>query len=448
MLPARASAVPTALTGSGAGTDGARPAATRLRMWSGLLARFLSLETLIQLMGFAASVLLVRALPKPEYALFTIANTMQHTMNVLADIGISAGLTAIGGRVWHDRARFGQLLHTAMRLRRLFALWVIVVVTPILAWLLASSGASPSVTAWLCGAVFLGLYFQLSVGVLVVAPQLHLEVNRVQNLNLGAAALRLAVIAAAYFVFLNAVVAILAAAVSFALQEVLLRRLLPRFADTSAPVNRNDRREMLQLVRQQAPNAIYYCLQSQLAVWLISIFGNSNGVADIGALGRLGMIFVMAGSVLMNIVLPRFAREQEPRRVWQRYWQILGVYCGCSAVLVMVAALFPDALLWILGPKYAHLRAELFLMVLNAVLGGILGTAYQLNLTRGWIVPPWLLIPIGLATEISLILMLDMSQVRDVLLMGSLATIPGFFVVFWRTRKGLRESEAQLHPHG
>src|ERR1051325_3924323 len=94
----------------------------KLLAWTKLLTRFLTLEALVQALGFAAGIILVRVLPKADYGLFTIANTMQQTMNLLADNGISSGLSAIGGRVWHDPFRFGQLLHTAMRLRRLLAL--------------------------------------------------------------------------------------------------------------------------------------------------------------------------------------------------------------------------------------------------------------------------------------------------------------------------------------
>jgi hypothetical protein len=73
---------------------------------------------LVQLIGFAAGILLVRQLDQHEYALFTIANTMQGTINVLADIGISIGLISIGGRVWQDRNRFGELISTGLKLRR------------------------------------------------------------------------------------------------------------------------------------------------------------------------------------------------------------------------------------------------------------------------------------------------------------------------------------------
>jgi O-antigen/teichoic acid export membrane protein len=383
-------------------------------------------------------------LPKAEYAFFTIANTMQQMMNTLADNGISSGLTAIGGRVWDDRSRFGQLLNTAMRLRRLFALIAIVIVTPLLAWMLTQSGATPTQSAWLCGAVLLALYFQLAIGVLIVAPLLHLEVNRVQTLNFWSAALRLVLILGAYALFLNAVVALLAAAVSFAFQEWLLRRWLPRYADTKAPPHAGDRREILTIVKSQAPNAIYYCVQSQLMIWLISIFGSTSAVAEVGALGRLGMICLMIGSVMMNIVMPRFARVQEPRLLWRRYWQIIGATCGMSALLLLLAMAFPQALLWILGSKYAHLESELFLMILGTVLGMLLGTMYQLNLTKGWVVSPWQLIPIGVATEIVLIIVLDLSQVHGVLLMGVFSTIPGFFLNFWRTRQGIREAARML----
>lgn len=420
----------------------------RVREWAGLLTRFLSLEILIQAMSFAAGILIVRALPKAEYAWFTIANTMQQTMNTLADNGISSGLTAIGGRVWNDRSRFGQLLRTAMRLRRVFALLAMLVVMPFLAWLLLGAGAKPAYTTVLCAAVLIGLYFQLTIGVLIVAPRLHYEVRRVQNMNFWSAALRLALILGAYALFLDPLVAIIAGTICFAFQEWLLRRWLSSYVEKDTPPNPAYRREILGIVKHQAPNSIYYCVQSQLMIWLISIFGSASNVAEVGALGRIAMIFTMLGSLMMNVVEPRFARVQEPRLLFRRYWQILAGVGVVSGALLLVTALFPRALLWILGPQYAHLEAELFLMILGAVLGWILGVMYQLNVTKGWIVSPWLLIPIGVVTEAILIILLDLSQVRNVLLMGIYATFPGFLLNYWRTRRGLREAARSVGEEG
>ena len=72
------------------------------------VGRFAWLQMFVQLIGFTTGILLVRRLEQHEYALFTIANTMQGAINVLADIGISIGLISIGGRVWQDSHRFGE----------------------------------------------------------------------------------------------------------------------------------------------------------------------------------------------------------------------------------------------------------------------------------------------------------------------------------------------------
>jgi hypothetical protein len=100
---------------------------------------------------------------------------------------------------------------------------------------------------------------------------------------------------------------------------------------------------------------------------------------------------------------------------------------------------WPEALLWVLGPKYAHLQRELFLMMLSAVMFSILGCMWQLNVARGWIVSPWLMIPTGVAAQVILILLLDVSKVRGVLLLNIYSMVPGFFLNLLRTRQGIRE---------
>ena len=88
------------------------------------------------MIGFATGILLVRRLEQHEYALFTIANTMQGTINILADIGISIGLVSIGGRVWQDRRRLGELVSTGLKLRRKLGTASVLVVTPLLYFML------------------------------------------------------------------------------------------------------------------------------------------------------------------------------------------------------------------------------------------------------------------------------------------------------------------------
>ena len=50
------------------------------------VGRFASVQMLVQLIAFVTGILLVRRMEQREYGLFTVANTMQGTMNVLADV--------------------------------------------------------------------------------------------------------------------------------------------------------------------------------------------------------------------------------------------------------------------------------------------------------------------------------------------------------------------------
>src|SRR6478672_7251244 len=105
-----------------------------------IVGNFALIQAGVQAIGFLSGILLIRRLDQREYAYFTIANTMQGTLNVLADIGISIGLVSIGGRVWHDRYRFGQLIKTARSLRRKLGAIATIVVTPILVIMLVKNG--------------------------------------------------------------------------------------------------------------------------------------------------------------------------------------------------------------------------------------------------------------------------------------------------------------------
>src|SRR5215210_2606985 len=117
-------------------------------------------QVAVQLIGFASGILIVRTLEPREYAYFTIANAMQGTINVLADVGISIGLVSIGGRVWQDRHRFGELISTALHLRRRLGALAVAVVTPFLYLMLVKNGAPAGYALALIGLILVGLVVQ------------------------------------------------------------------------------------------------------------------------------------------------------------------------------------------------------------------------------------------------------------------------------------------------
>ena len=396
--------------------------------WFRLLAGFASAQLVIQILGFLSGILVVRYLSKPDYAWFTIANTLVATMGMLADSGVSGALSAVGGTVWQDDAKFGSLIRTALTLRRKLAIGSVIVVTPVFVWMLAKNHAPAATIAVVVPAALLGLSMQLTAGVLGVVISLRQEIRRMQFLGLAAALLRLVLLAPACLVFMDVRVAVIIGTLAVVLQVWLLRRWVSTSVKLHTPESTDYRSRILAVVKKQAPLTIFYCLQSQMIVWLISIFGSAQRVAEIGALGRFAILFTLISSVMNGIIVPRFVRCQDRSLLRRRYWQVAIGFAFLAGSLVALSAAFPRLLLWVLGAKYANLESEVWLMMLSAASSGTFVCLVSLTYSKGWIMPAAISIPLEIVTQIILVLSFDFSTVRGVLLIGCFTPLPLIFL--------------------
>jgi O-antigen/teichoic acid export membrane protein len=392
-----------------------------------------------QLIAFASGILLVRWLPQREYAYFTIANAMQATLNLLADIGISVGVISIGGRVWQDRHRFGELIITGLHVRRQLAGIAFVIVTPILYFMLVRNGASSLYSLLLVVIVLIGFSIQLSIDVFVVVPRLRSDIARIQIIDSLCAVVRLGLILGLVYIFARAGLAVAIGSAIFFLQYLLLRSYAAKVVDLHSGENPQDRQEIVRLTKKLAPNALFYCLQGQITVFLISFFGQrTTEVAEVGALGRLAMVSAVLMSTLTNILVPAFARCQEKAKLRVLYVLIAGGVALFSLVVLGAAALFPNQFLLILGNRYTHLHRELVLMVAGAVLIAFGSTLWMLNSSKAWINGSWLYIPLTLVTQIAVLPFTDFSSVAGVLTFNLISTVPAVLLNIGLSYRGFR----------
>jgi O-antigen/teichoic acid export membrane protein len=406
-----------------------RPILWRALERARIVGNFAIIQGIAQLIGFASGILIVRTLTQRDYAYFTIANTMQGTMSVLADIGISVGLISIGGRVWQNRHRFSQLINTALALRKYLGGIVILVSAPVLWFLLFRNDAPPLYTVVLVVLVAAAVGAQLSNDVLSVVPRLRSDVARIQKIDFLGAIFRLLALLILMYIYLNAGVAIAIATAVYILQFAMLRGYAKTVIDLDAPENDADRNAMLGFVRKLAGNAIFFCLQGQIAVFLISLFGRrASSVAEVGALGRLAMIFALLSNLLTNVFVPAFARAQTPRRLRWLYAGIVGGVSAFGLSILLGANLFPTEFLLVLGGNYAHLRSELVLMIASAVLSSITATLWALNAARAWVAGSWLYIPLTLVAQIALVPFIDFTSVAGVLTFNLASAVPNLLL--------------------
>jgi O-antigen/teichoic acid export membrane protein len=410
-----------------------------------IVGNFAMIQGVVQALGFVGGILVVRTLEQREYAYFTIANTMQGTINLLADIGISVGLISIGGRVWQDGHRFGELISAALNLRKQLAALVVLAVVPVMYFMLVRNGASISYTVILIALVLVGLVFQLSTGVLAVVPRLRADIGRIQIIDFTVASVRLIALCALIFVFLNAGVAVAVASVISFLQYAMLRHYARRVVDLAAPENTEDRQTIIRLTKNLAANSVFYCFQGQITIFLIGFFAHrTTSIAEVGALGRLAMIFSVLTNVLANVFVPAFARCQDRQKLRRLYIAIIGGVAAFSLAIVAGAWLLPNQFLFVLGNKYAHLQYELLLMVGGAVLGALTGTFWSLNASKAWVAGAWLYIPLTLVTQAALIPYTNFTSVTGVLIFNLLSAIPNLLLNLGMSWRGFRSLQTAV----
>lgn len=403
---------------------GKSPIYHRAIYWFRLISITGTAQVLIQAIGFVSGILIIRLLPTHEYALYTLANTVLGTMTILSDGGISSSVMAQGGGVWQDREKLGTVLSTAFALRRKFAALTLLVAIPFLLYLCSRHNASWLMSVLLLLSIVPAFLTTVSGNLFTVGPSLHQAITSIQKTQIGVSLGRLLLLTLTVFVFPWAFIAILAAGVPQFWANTRLRKLSAVYADSSQKPNKEIGEKMVQAIKRILPGSIYYCLSGQITIWLISIYGTTIAVAQIGALGRISMILSLFNVLFVTLVVPRFARLPSNKTVLlQRYLLIQGVLLLVCLSLLAVVWLFPSQILWILGQDYSNLEIELLLNIMVACLAFISGLSFNLSACRGWIIKPLISIPVTVFAIIVSAALIDISTLQGVLIFSLVVSL-------------------------
>ncbi len=154
----------------------------------------------------------------------------------------------------------------------------------------------------------------------------------------------------------------------------------------------------------------------QITIWLISIFGDTTAIAQVGALGRVSVILTILTSLFSTLFIPRFAREKnEYKRLFKHFVLSLVVLITVCSFVVLCVFLFSSQLLWILGENYKGLDLALTLNVIGSCLALITGILFSLCSSRGWLINPYIYILINIFCIVLGILVFDISNLIGVL---------------------------------
>jgi O-antigen/teichoic acid export membrane protein len=420
------------------------PGIAQLRRWAPLLFQFFSLQVITQLTVTLAGFIVVRSLPVPEFALYTLVTALQAALTVLSDTGVSTILMAKGGQVHGDRGRLAALVASAHFMRRRLELIAIGLSAPLLWIWLGGKGLTVWNLVAIVIVVAIGLHFQIAASVFNSVPLVLLQVRSVQLAQLVGALVRIALVGLAVVIRPTYFAALCANTVGMAVQAWMSRWYAAREIDLRTPPHPGDLSQIRTLVFSQVINSVYYAFSSQITIWVIGLVGTRRLLAEVGALGRLGSIITLAQPAIAMLLVPRLARIGQLHVFIKRYALIVALTFWVGVLAVAFSLLFPGPILALLGQNYSTLNRELPLAIAASATYLFSATIFTMNSSKAWIEGAWVAVPMVIGLQIASAFWFDLATVRGVILFGWVSSLPPILVntaiaitraVRWRARE-------------
>lgn len=395
-----------------------------LRRWVGILSAYFTAQTLTQLLGIAAGLLLINVLPVAEFALYTLALSVTTFFTFASDLGSTTSLVHFFHRAAREGGEFQPYVDAVLSLRRTAFLLGALAVAVAFPWMAAAKGFGLAESLLVTGGIVVSVWFQISASLRVLVLRLGDRYGRSYRAEVAGGGLRLLLVLALIASrLLRAWLAVLASALASAAVARLARpeRETGRAADL-----RPCRRRVLRYLLPTLPSALYFSVQGPLTVWLAATFGGTRTIAEVGALGRLGLLVGIFSSLTGVVFLPRLARITDDRLYLRRFLQFGSLLLALALALFGAATLAPDLFLLLLGPNYRGLDRELLVIVAGSGLTLLDGYVVSVNLARAWTRWQGAVLVLLVVVQAGLVALLPLSTTAGVLsfnLLSGLATL-------------------------
>lgn len=393
-----------------------------------ILGTFATLQVFAQGAQMLTAILVIRTLPKEEYAWYSMVIALQGAMVVFSSSGLSPGMMAMGGPVAKDRENLGRVIVSSLRLRWILGITGGLVGIPAYAYLLHRNGC-PSST----------LVVMLLIAGLMLLQTIRLEIfNFALNINaryslpqIGNLALHVGrglLISLYAFIAKGDPIVYLAISlcVGFFIIEYYLSRQARIHADLSQPSDPEYETRYKSFMANGILPSVSSIFQTQLGTVLIATFGTISSVADLGALTRLGLITAIPMAMIQSILIPRIANQPSQERALAVWVSALFLsITGCSG-FVLAAYLLKDYVYLILGRSYTGVSEFIPIFSVYLSLTVIITTFGSILKSRGWLKHSWMRPIATISAQAMAIPFLDLSTIPGVIYLSCCGGI-GFF---------------------
>ncbi|QNA83247.1 hypothetical protein G4G27_03920 [Sphingomonas sp. So64.6b] len=358
----------------------------RLLSWFRLLFEFGLSSGFAQAIGMISGLVYVRYLPIADYALYALAATTLTFVSISSDLGLGSSITYFWRQARVGGVAFGDYLSGIRRLRFLLFIGVGLIAAVIFP-------AVGSRSHYSLDDLLIALALLLGSAFLLMSAGINLQVMRLlgwfrrsylcdiagQSMRVLAAIVMVLGVSRSYWMALLG--GLVCSAVTFGASSWVLRGQIERQRVAVPGLFKS----IMRYVGPAAPAVLAFALQDSVILWLASRFGGPEVVASVFAVNRITAIVGILSAFSVTVIVPRLAGITDLRRFIRAGWIAKAAMVAVGLCVIAIGATLPGPILWLLGPKYAHLNRELLVALATSAIALVLTLTVLLNRAKGWV---------------------------------------------------------------
>ena len=394
-----------------------------------ILLVYMTGQGLVQFVSLFLGLLVLRWLNVDNYAQFSVAFGFQATMGLLTDLGFAGTIIALVGSRGNDPDVVGSYIRSGRHLRNV----MLACLTPVAAIVYVFIARQhhwdilPSVLLFI--SIIASIYFSGMVSYYGAPLLIRGRLSHFYRHQLTGAVFRLVVTGILYLSGgLNAWTISWTNALGMLLIGWLNARESRPFATLPLHHVPEVTRQMVRYIMPNMPNIIFYALQGQISLFLISFFGQTRSIAEVGALGRLGQIFLLLFGFNSAVIEP-FMAKLPGTRVLRNFLAVFAVASSICTAICLVGFFEPRWLLLLLGARYASLQQETGWLMFGSCIGYLATVIWTVCGARRWLywTTTWVNIGMTVAAQMVFLLLFKVDTTLHVIWFG-VATSTGYLI--------------------
>ena len=388
-----------------------------------LATEYTAAHMFTRLLAAIGGLMLVRLLPVNEYGVYTLVLAAFSFICTFSDMGATESLAYFRRRAGIRSRSWVHYFQAALRFRQ--AVFVFGFVASAAYVFFTARHIGENTQTILTAILLMGFaaWFAIQSGIIAYALKLEQRFRQAYAVEISNEAVKLfAIILIWFFGWVTSISGMTGIAAGALIAAILANSFLVHpLINTEKQKRQRVRRSgriLLGQIMPVLPGNIHFALQGPLITWLAAYYGSVINVAEVGALGRIGLLVSVIAGFTVTVFIPRLIAIKDGALFIKRYlqwWLVLIVFSG---VMMLAIWTFPEALLFLLGDAYSGLNVELMVVAATAVIWSWNGYLYSVNRAMGWVRYQEYILFALIAGQVSMFAYLEFSTTLGVLYFG------------------------------